>query len=381
MNIRRLTILLIAAVFVAACGPSRGLRVEPANTPVDQLGADTVVGTTRVISGTTVFGQPGSLTSDGNTIWASLADPTRLNIQAIESRTAHERGTVFTQVGAQAAGSVRSQVTLASTPGTIWILVRSGQGRSQLQHFATRQEPARSAARFASPEQLTRLLRHPAVAFPPDTRLVGATGSTLWLVSHTGRGYTLWRYDTLAPKLAGTALASEGSPAVAVTSRRVYVLLQARLRRTVVIQTRDSSGNLIRQSSPLRIEGTFQPGPLGSCGNRIFGWTRDWRGDAVLIRIDASSSSVTYSSSLPPATRPVSLRAIAFSDHCENVWIATYSYGGPGVLVTAGAVSRIQASSLKVTGQIDNILADALLWTHGSLWASDGAHGTVLRIR
>jgi hypothetical protein len=373
--------LVLSTVIVTACGASRGLRVEPANTPVDQLGGDTVLGTTRVISGTAVFGQPGSITSDGNTVWASLTDPSRLVIQAIDSNAAQERGIVFAQLLPQAEGTFSRQIALASTPGKIWILVRPGQGQSLLQYFATRQEPARSAARFVSPEQQTRLLRNPAVHFPNDTRLVGATESTLWLVSRTGHGYTLWRYETPASKLTGTALASVGSPGVAVTSRRVFVLLQDRLRRTVVVQTRDSSGKIMMQSSPLRIEGTFQPGPLGSCGGRIFGWTRNWRGDAVLFRVDADSSSLTYSASLPPATRPATLKAIAFSDHCQSIWIATYSYGGPGVFVVAGAVSRLQASSLKVTGQINDVLADALLWTRESLWASDGRHGTVLRIR
>ena len=85
-------------------------------------------------------------------------------------------------------------------------------------------------------------------------------------------------------------------------------------------------------------------------------------------------TAVRYTRTLPPLAHPSKLKAITFSDHCQNVWVATVGH-------SRGVVSQLRASTLEVTGQIDTSYVRALLWTHGSLWASDLEHDTVIRIR
>lgn len=369
MNTGRITVLVLVTLVFTACGPSRGLRRERATPSADIVGADTKIGTTHVVSVTVVNGPPGPLASDGRQIWVSVPAFGTVSVQAIGSRL----GTAGGFISMRYRGYLPAAI--ATTRGTMWILVKPSQGHSQLLHIDTGQYPVGSVApAFGGTRMVTpRDPRQQALAFPRDTRLMGATRSALWLVSHTARGYSLWRRDLQTSKLSRFALASNGSPGVAVTSEHVFVVLQTRPPSTVVIQTRDLTGRITATSSPLRIDRTFQPTPLGACQNQIFGWARDSRG-ATLFRVDATGARPKYTETLPPLENPSKLRAMAFGNHCQDIWVATVSHA-------SGAVSRLSTSTLTVTGQIDTSYVRALLWAHGSLWASDLEHNAVLRIR
>jgi hypothetical protein len=367
MNTGRITVLVLVTLVFTACGPSRGLRLERATPSADIVGADTKIGTTHVVSVTVVNGPPGPLASDGRQIWVSAPAFGTVSVQAIASRP----GTAGGVISMPYRGYLPAAI--ATTRGTMWILVKPSQGHSQLLHIHTRQDPVRSVAPIFGRIVAPRDLRRQALAFPRDTRLMGATRSALWLVSHTARGYSLWRRDLQTSKLSRFALASNGSPGVAVTSEQVFVVLQTRPPSTVVIQTRDLRGRITATSSPLRIDRTFQPAPLGACQDQIFGWARDSRG-ATLFRVAATGARPKYTETLPPLENPSKLRAMAFGNHCRDIWVATVSH-------SSGAVSRLSTSSLTVTGQINTSYIRALLWAHGSLWASDLEHNAVLRIR
>jgi hypothetical protein len=109
---------------------------------------------------------------------------------------------------------------------------------------------------------------------------------------------------------------------------------------------------IIATSPPVRLDGTFQP-ILAGCQDEIFGWTRDSHG-AALLRVNATGALPRYSRRLPPYALPPKLKAIAFSDHCKTVWVATISHD-------LGVVSRLHASSLSVTGQLHTAYLRALL--------------------
>jgi hypothetical protein len=142
-------------------------------------------------------------------------------------------------------------------------------------------------------------------------------------------------------------------------------------RETVVIQTRDTSGTVIAVSPAIRIP-YLQASPLVACGDRIFGWTHG--AHPKLFRINASGASLSYSGNLPPSPSPFSVTALALGARCRAVWVASGSTNG-------GALSRIDASSWKVEGQIDTPSIVALLWSNEGLWAADPLHSAVLHIR
>jgi len=367
MKARRFAALALTALVAAACGPSRGLRVEQVNPPAaDLLGSFTTIGGAHVTSATIVMGQPGQMVADGKRIWVSVRASDMVAVQAMDSGPGRAGGAIATPY------REALPTAIAVTPGAIWILAKPPQGHSQLLHIDTRQEPVRVATSIEGRALAPRGLRRQALAFPRDTRLVGATGSAIWLISHTARGYWLWRRDLRTQVLSRFALASAGSPGVAVTADNVFVLLQTRPRSTVVIQTRDSAGRITATSSPVRVARTFQPTPVAACGDRIFAATRDSHG-AALFEVSAAGGTPRYTKTLPPLANPSKLKAIAFGDRCQDVWVATVSRG-------SGVVTRFRGSNLTVTGRINTSYVRALLWADHSLWASDPVHEAVIRI-
>jgi hypothetical protein len=319
----------------------------------------------HLLSATVVSGLPNFLVSTGDTIWVStFADP---GVRALDASSGQLGGAITTPTRASTWPSV------GTTPGVLWILVRLEAGGSRLTHLLVQRVPGRLVRRPAGLGFSSRRLARDSVIFPRMTRIVGATSSALWLLSHTAAGYTLWRRDLHIATVRRYALASYGSPGVATDADRVYVLLQVRSPRGVILQTRMTDGRLLATSGVISTQGTFEPSPLAACDGDVFGWTRTALG-AALFELHASAGVPRYSRRLPPLTRPSKLTAIAPGRNCRNVWVSTVS-GATGI------VSRLRGSTLAVTRQIDAPYIRALLWARGTLWASDLAHQAVLRLR
>jgi hypothetical protein len=366
-----LTPLVLGAVLVAACGPSHGLRVEHRVTRADLAGAEGRIPNMRVVSGTTVAGLPVSLASNGRTIFATVLGVAGLGVQAIDPRTSQARGLVLTGYLSNVPGSI------TTTPDTLWVLAPL-HDRAELVHIGRQHPEAAKTLQTIGARLILASLYKYALIFPRDTWLVGATPAAVWLVSHTTIGYTLWRSDVQTLEVRRFALASDDVPGVAITSRGVFVLLRSGRGGTVRIQTRTSEGAILATSRPLTIEG-FQPRPLRGCGTQLFGWTSGPRGVA-LFAVDATRGRLRYSKRLPPSAFYPSgasksrVNGIALSDHCRTVWAATASDD-------IGVVSRLRASSLAVTGQINTSVIVALLWLDGSLWATSVDQAAIVRIR
>jgi hypothetical protein len=376
MNVRRLTMLLLVAVSLSACGPDRGLRVEQTGVTASQAS-----GSIHVQAAITVLSPPYTPTLEGHTIWAGvqLADRGQA-IQAVDAGTAQGRGIVALP------RSVQAGVELASTPDTIWMLTTEHPGtHSRLQRLGTRVEPARSAARAMLPAPVDSFaVLEPVLTFPRNTSLLGATNSAVWLLSFDKHGYTLWRCDVRTLRVARFALLSQGIPGVAITPQRVFVVRTAQHRHAVSIETRDASGRVIAESPRIQIAGQFISGffsPLSACGNQIAG-SATRSGSVFAIRLDAAGAPPRYSRSLSSPGKDKRqagyVAATTFGDHCRSIWVAmqTQTYPRP----IAGFVTRLDASTLGVTGQVGNVVASGLLWADGSLWASDTEHAAVLRI-
>ena len=288
-------------------------------------------------------------------------------MQALDARSGQQRGEIDTPSRAAIWPSV------STTPGVLWILIRPDAGGSRLVHLPVLTATGHLSVPEAGHVYGARLLARDRFSFPRMTRLVGATASALWLVSRTTAGYTLWRRDIRTASVRRFSLPSVGSPGLATGGDRVYVLLQTRSPRRVVVQTRDTDGEVTATSPPIAMQGTFEPTPLAACGGRVFGWTRNAQG-AALFELRASAGVARYSGRLPPRIHPSKLTGIALDSRCENVWVSTVS-GAEGV------ISRLRSATLSVTGQIDTSYIRALLWTGGTLWASDLEHQAVLRLR
>jgi hypothetical protein len=368
MTKRLLTMLCLVSLVATACGPNRGLRAEQADAPADQVGAGSSFGAVRVLSATPTSGTPVSLATDGSTIWVSAVDVSTVFVQAVTAGTGRAGGTLGLAERSYAA------LAITTTPSTLWMLARP-QGQTRLFHVPTDQGSARAITRSARFGTRLDELRGQGVALPAATRLAGATRSAVWLISQSAGTYILWRVDVATSKRTGFPLSSHGWPGVAVTPQQVYVALRTGRPNTVAIQTRDPDGAILGQSEPLRLTGAFQSRPLAGCHGSIFGWTRSESG-AALFRVDAAGHALTYSHRLPPRERdhPSKLTAIAFDKNCRSVWVATVNRA-------AGVVSRLRASSLELTGQLETPYVGTLVWTHMSLWASDLVHHAILRIR
>ena len=374
MKTRALTVMAILAAavfFAAACGPGGDLRVEQSVSGTDQIQADGKSPSLRIVSGTTTWGIPTSLTSHRGMMFASVDGRYGVGVQAIDTRTSQALGTVITSY------SPSSLTTVASTPTVIWVLT-SGQGSSRLTYFDTRNlETAQLLHTIGVQGTVDGMGQHPLI-LPSDTSLVGATTSALWLVTHDAHGYMLVRRDAHTSKVDRLALATSGAPGVAVTNRRVFVFLQARKSGSVRIQTRDSAGTVVATSLPLQIPG-FQPRSLRGCGDQIFGWTHSTH-RASLFGVRSNGERLRFSKQLPPFVEVFragdisGVNGIELSDHCRTVWAATASG-------YSGVVSRLRASSLGVTGQINTSYISALLWMGWSLWGASVDHSAVMRIR
>ena len=258
MNIRRLAILMLAAVTLSACGPDRGLRVEQTGVTASRPEPGATSGSIRVKAAITVSSPPHTPTLEGHTIWAGVQFADRGQaIQAVDMDSAEGRGIVALP------RSVQVGVALASTPNVIWMLTSEPPGtHSRLQRLGARVEPARSAALAMLPARVDSFaLPEPVLSFPRSTTLLGTTNSAVWLLSYEGRSYTLWRCDVSTLRVARFELASEGIPAVAITPQRVFVVRTARRRHAVSIETRDVSGRVIAESPEITIAGQFISGP------------------------------------------------------------------------------------------------------------------------
>jgi hypothetical protein len=365
MRTSRIAALTSLAVLATGCMASRGIRTEPPETPPEEFAGGSARTTIRLLSATAVSGLPSALVSTGDEVWVSIVqDP---GVQALDARNGQRRGEINTPVRAGTWPSV------STTPGILWILVRRDAGGSRLTHLLVHPVAGQPPVPSARLVYASRALPGDSFVFPRMTRLVGATSSALWLLSRAATGYTLWRRDLRAGTIQRSSLPSFGSPGVATSADRVYVLLQTRSPRRVVLQTRDTAGVVVRISPPIRTQGTFEPSPLVACDGQIFGWTRSARG-AALFDLMASGSVPRYSGRLPPHSRPSKLTAIALDRDCQNVWVSTVSHA-------SAVISRIRSATLAVSGQIDTSYIRALLWTRGTLWASDLAHQAVLRFR
>jgi hypothetical protein len=317
-----------------------------------------------LLSATAVSGLPISLVATDGTIWVSTVNSL---VQALDGRSGHQRGEIDTPSRAAIWPSI------STTPGVLWILVRPDAGGSRLVHLPMRATIGHLSVPEAGHVYGSRLLPRDRFSFPRMTRLVGATASALWLVSRTAAGSTLWRRDIRTASVRRFSLPSVGSPGLATGGDRVYVLLQKRSPRRVVVQTRDTDGEVVATSRAIAMQGTFEPTPLAACGGRVFGWTRNGQG-AALFELHASGGVARYSRRLPPGTHPSKLTGIALESHCQNVWVSTVSRA-------EGVISRLRSTTLAVTGQIDTSYIRALLWTGGTLWAADLEHQAVLRLR
>ena len=374
MNTRGMTILILAALTLSACGADRGLRFEQAGVTANQVEPGSTSGSMRVKSAITVLSPPQTMTLAGNTIWASVQFADRNQaIQAVDARTAQVRGIVDLPF------SVRAIAALTSTPNVIWMVTyKPAGGHWELQRLGTRVEPARSAARSEVPPRFGPFATlEPVLSLPGVTEFLGATNSAVWLLTYHKHRYTLWRCDTGTLRIARFPLAGAAMPGVAITSQRIFVLLPAHHRHAVSIQTRDASGRVIAESPLIQLDGQLLPRPVSVCGTQIIGVVYR-RGVSVAVRLDPSESPPRYSKRLSLEANGSYVGASTFGDHCRSVWVATVeqSYPGPSL----GFVTRLDTSSLEVTGRIGNIVASGLLWADGSLWASDVQHAAVLRI-
>ena len=381
MNIRRLAILMLAAVTLSACGPDRGLRVEQTGVTASRPEPGATSGSIRVKAAITVSSPPHTPTLEGHTIWAGVQFADRGQaIQAVDMDSAEGRGIVALP------RSVQVGVALASTPNVIWMLTSEPPGtHSRLQRLGTRVEPARSAALAMLPARVDLVaLPEPVLSFPRSTTLLGTTNSAVWLLSYEGRSYTLWRCDVSTLRVARFELASEGIPAVAITPQRVFVVRTARRRHAVSIETRDVSGRVIAESPEITIAGQFISGPvspLSACGDQIVGSVYQ-NGSVVALRLNAAGSPPRYSRDLLLPAKGMRgggyVTASTFGDHCRSIWVATMSQTFPQP--SAGLITRLDAATLNITGQVENVVASGLLWADGSLWASDIEHAAILRI-
>ena len=347
--------LALSALFAAACGPSRGVRLEStaAQTNQDNVGGGSSA-KIRVRTGTGVAGIPTSLASSDRRLFTSVTGLYGLRLQAIDTRTGKALGAILLPYY---ASYVSAKIT--STPNTIWMLVPVGY-RSELIHLDLQDPETAGILRTAGRQWGIRGLRKHILTFPADTSFVGMTKSVLWFVSHTVRGYTLQRLDMQTSAVTRFELASAEEPGVAIVAGRIFVLLRSGEDGSVLVQSRAASGKIVATSS-MKIPG-FQGRRLAACGNQIFGWTRDTRG-VTIFAMSATGGPPRYSKRLPPFDELEFVNAIVLSDHCRTVWVAT-SYDGLGV------VSRLRASSLAVTGQINTAYIRTLLWMDGSLWGA-----------
>ena len=356
-------LLVLLGVLLSGCGAARGIRVEASDTPPDQVGRPTGDAAIRELSATPVSGLPTALVETGSTVWVSTYAP---GVQALDGRTGQLGGSIDTPSRAEVTPSI------ATSPGVLWILIRPDQGGSRLLHVAF---GARSGEMTLTARQSlsSRMLPRDPFAYPRQTRIVGATRSALWLVSRSGTGYALWRRDLRSAAVRRFALASAAPPAVAAGADRVYALLPTGGSGAVVVQSRTEDGTVLSTSAPIHLQGAFQPEPLVTCGDRIFGWTRTATG-AALFALPATRGSPRYSPRLPPRARPSKLTAIALTQSCRSIWVSTVSG-------SAGVVSRLSSTSLAPSRQLETSYVRALLWTGRTLWASDLQHQAVLRIR
>ena len=363
---RSIALMLLVAI-ASACGPSRGVRLEPQGSPADQFGGEPADSGIRIVSAVFMAGQPSSLAAGRGVVWVSYAGRSAAGLQAFNPASG-----VASPVARFTPFSTFAPIAMATTPGVVWMLEKPLP-------TATEAVPDARLLRLGTPAQPARSLRSPpfppdnlqAVApYPRDTVLAGGNDRALWLVSPEDSGYTLVRRDAITSGLLRFAIQANGSPAVAVTPRRVFVLVPVG-RDTVVIQTRDTSGKIIAVSPAIRIP-FFEASPLVACGDRIFGWAHG--AHLRLFRINANGASLSYSGNLPPSPSPAGVTALALGAGCRAVWVASGSTNG-------GALSRIDTSSWKVEGQIDTPSIVALLWSKEGLWAADPLHSAVLHVR
>jgi hypothetical protein len=365
MKMRVAAVLGVICLTAAGCGPQRGLRVEH----MDGSG-NSAVGLIHIASGTTMPGIPDALAADGGTIWVSVYGPRVSIVQPLATRTA--------QTGGFIESPFRSDLPLAiaTTRGRLWILVQPPQGPARLLDVKTHERDALEVVRYARLGWSPRATRRRALSFPRSTKIAGATTSAVWLTADAGTHHVLWRLDAQSSELSRFELASHGTPGIIVTPRGVYVLLRTRLASMVVIQKRNSAGRVIRQSPPFRLRGAFQPGPLAACRDELYGWTRTPQG-AELFRAEAHGNGAIYSQPLSPrvnSANPPTVTAMTLDNRCRDVWIGTINE-------EAGLILRLRASSLAVTGRVNTAYVRTLLWTRGSLWASDLEHHAVLNVR
>lgn len=384
MNMRGLAILLLAALTLSACGPHRGLHFEQTGVTSGQVEPGSTSGSIHVKSATTVLSRPYTLTTQGHTIWAGVQFADRYQaMQAVGTDTAQGRGIV------NLPPSVKVVAALASTPGVIWMLTYEPAGAHwRLQRLGTHVEPARSAARAIVPARRDSLATlEPVLSLRGSTELLGASNSAVWLLSYHKHSYTLLRCDARTLRVTRFPLTSDGRPGVAITPERVFVLLPAHRRHAVSIETRDPSGRVTATSPLVQLAGQLMSSAVSACGTQIAGFANR-RGFTVVVRLDAAGSPPRYSrhfSALANGRRQAGGYVTAsfgtastFGPHCRSIWVATEeaTYPGPSI----GFVTRLDTSTLNVTGRIGNVVADRLLWTGGSLWVSDLEHAAILRI-
>jgi hypothetical protein len=268
MRRRRSIALLLLVAIVSACGPSRGVRLEPQGSPADQFGGEPPDSGIRIVSAVFMAGQPSSLAAGRGVVWVSYAGRSAAGLQAFKPASG-----VASPVARFTPFPTFAPIAMATTPGVVWMLEKPLP-------TATEAVPDARLLRLGAPTQPARSLRSPpfppdnlqpvAPAFPRDTVLAGANDRALWLVSPADFGYSLVRRDATTSRLSRFAIQTNESPGVAVTPQRVFMLVPVG-RDTVVIQTRDTSGNVIAQSSAIRIP-YFEASPLVACGDRIFVW-------------------------------------------------------------------------------------------------------------
>lgn len=368
MRRRRSIALLLLVAIASACGPGRGVRLEPQGSPADQFGGEPADSGIRIVSAVFMAGQPSSLAAGRGVVWVSYAGRSAAGLQAFNPASG-----VASPVARFTPFSSFAPIAMATTPGVVWMLEKplptptEAVPDARLLHLGDPTQPARS---LRSPPFPPDNLQPVAPPYPRDTVLAGANDRALWLVSPADSGYTLVRRDAATSGLSRFAIRTNESPGVAVTPRRVFVLVPVG-RDTVVIQTRDTNGQVLAVSPARRIP-SFVASPLVACGDRIFGWTRG--AHVRLFRISASGGSPSYSGNLPSSPSPSGVTALALGAGCRAVWVANGSSNG-------GALSLIDASSWKVEGQIDTPSIVALLWSKEGLWAADPLHSAVLHVR
>jgi hypothetical protein len=366
MRARSVAFSALVALLATGCGAGRGIRTEPSETPLDQLVSGSPGTAVRVLSAIVVLGLPVSLVSTGDAVMVStFASP---GVQLLDSRTGRRGAMIDTPTRAGVSPSI------AATPGVLWVLIRPEEGGSRLLRVPVGRPTGSMSLFSAGMGFASRLYPRDLFSYPRMTRLVGATRSALWLVSRSASGYTLWRRDLGTAQVRRFPLASVGSPGLAISDERVYVLLQTVAPRGVVLQTRSPEGDVVATSPTTHMQGTFEPVPLAACGGSVFGWTRNSQGAALFDMPGGGSGEPRYSHRMPPFGPPSKLTAIAPAPGCRSIWVSTVS-GASAV------ISRLRASTLTVASQLETAYIRALLWTHGALWAADLEHQAVLRMR